>query len=53
MVSSFWGIKNKFENKKNVVIFPLILLGQQGLGLHFVELPTYRTLELLTNSTIK
>ena len=23
------------------VIFPLIQLGQQGLGLHFVKLPTY------------
>ena len=53
MVSSFWGIKNKFENKKNVVIFPLILLGQQGLGLHFVELPTYRTFRVTNKQYYK
>ena len=53
MVSSFWGIKKKFENKKNVVIFPLILLGQQGLGLHFVELPTYRTFRVTNKQYYK
>ena len=40
-VSSFWATKKKRDNKNIYVIFPLIPLGQQGLGLRFVELPTY------------
>ena len=40
-VSSFWGNKKKRENKKIMSFSPLISLGQQGLRLRFVKLPTY------------
>ena len=67
-VSSFWGTKKKYENKKLMSFSPLIPLGQQGLRLRFAKLPTYAisvslTIEihknnrtsskLLTNKTIK
>ena len=39
-ILSFWGTK-KCENKKNYVIFPVIPLGEQRLGLYFVKLSTY------------
>ena len=52
-VSSFWSCKKECEN---MWFFPLISLGQQGLGLHFVKLPAYAifissVLEIHINNT--